>query len=139
MTNNSYKLIHAAQILVPKEGKQLLLLRKQAPDHYIWFLQNDRDEESETPISAPTIEESIRLAQKHWKNYFFKTFNCGFRYTLPERDEHGINALLYQMIASYSSPNGIYYEDDLGHNCFINFASDEAKSLWQKLKLQNRL
>ena len=65
--------------------------------------------------------------------------HCGFRYTLPERDEHGLNALFNQMVASYSSSNGVYFEQELGHPCIVQNASIQARLLWKKLKQANRL
>lgn len=133
------KLIHLAKVTLPKKGPHLLLLRKEDPIRYTWFEGYEADKERETEIFAPTAEEAIRQAYLHWKLANFRTVNCGFRYTLPERDEHGNNALFHQMIASYSSMNGVYFDEDVGHNCLVNFASDEAKTLWQELRLQNRL
>lgn len=133
------KLIHLAKVILPKKGACLLLLRREDPVRYVWYEQHSTDQELETSLFAPTAEEAIRRAYMNWKDHFFRTINCGFRYTLPERDEHGNNALFHQMIASYASMNGIYFDEDLGHNCFVNFASDEAKTLWKELQSQKRL
>lgn len=134
----THKLIHAACILVPRKGKQSLFLREVEPHKFVWF-ENNGPEETPTDISGPSIEEALRRARKHWRLHFFRTINCGFRYTLPERDEHGLNALFYQMVASYNSSNGVYFDDELGHNCLVNFASQEARTLWQILKQEGRL
>lgn len=131
------KVIHVARIL-PKGNLQYLLLRKVDPQTYVWYRQ-EGNSEVETSISRTSAEEAIHQARRFWKKDFFRLLNCGFRYTLPERDEHGSNALFHQMIASYSSPNGIYFDEDLGHNCFVNFASQEARDLWETLKTQGRL
>lgn len=133
------KLIHLAKIILPKKGAYLLLLRKDDPVRYTWYEEYEPTKERSTEIFAPTAEEAIRQAYSNWKEDNFRTINCGFRYTLPERDEHGNNALFHQMVASYSSMNGIYFDEELGHNCFINFASDEAKKLWKELQSQKRL
>lgn len=110
-----------------------LLLRKIDPHTYTWFrLRNS--EEVITPISSSTIPQAIQLASKQWKEDGFRTVNCGFRYTLPERDEHGCNALFHQMVSSYNSMNGVYFDEELGHNCIVNFASSEGRDLWSKLK-----
>ncbi|MBN9376908.1 MAG: hypothetical protein J0H93_00880 [Chlamydiales bacterium] len=132
------QLIHVAQITLETKGPRLLFLRKEDPVRFTWY-EDLVQEEKETEVFSTTALEAIRLAYLYWKNYSFKTLNCGFRYTLPERDEHGNNALFHQMIASYSSMNGIYFDEDLGHNCFVNFASDEAKNLWKNLQSQKRL
>lgn len=133
----SPKIIHVARIQ-PRGALRYLLLRKKDPHTFTWYEQEGSNE-NETSVSAPTFEEAMQQARRQWKNASFRTVNCGFRYTLPERDEHGCNALFHQMISSYNSPNGVYYDEELGHNCFINFASMEARDLWQKLKNEGRL
>ena len=132
------KLIHVARVFY-KNGPILLLLRKDDPIRYTWYEESDKGNENKTTLFAPTPEEAIKRAYLLWKDDCFRTINCGVRYTLPERDEHGNNALFHQMIASYSSMNGIYFDEDLGHNCFVNFASSEAKSLWKELQKQKRM
>lgn len=128
------KLIHVARIYTHGEWLTLYL-RKNENGHFTWYEgQENGLKETETPVSAQTMEEAMRLAPRHWKNHSFRTLNCGFRYTLPERDEHGINAFFHQMAASYSSSNGVYYDDELGNNCFVQNASEEAYALWQQLK-----
>lgn len=133
------KLIHLARVIVPKTGLRYLFLRKKDSHEFIWTEGLLEGEEQETGISGLKLEDAMREAVRKWRKTPFRMINCGFRYTLPERDEHGINALLHQMIASYSSFNGIYFDEDLGSNCFVNFASLEAKDLWQCLKKQNKL
>jgi hypothetical protein len=128
------KVIHAGTL----QDGTYLLLRKEGPDNYTWW--NDTGtSETETGVTGKTIEEAIKAARNKWKNQSFRTVICGFRYTLPERDEHGVNALFHQMISSYSNPTGVYQDDELGHSCLVQAASDEALRLWKKLKQQNRL
>lgn len=131
------KVIHAARIQ-PGGTVRYLLLKKMDPHTFAWVKLVNQDE-VETPVSALSFQEAMQQARKQWKNISFRTLNCGFRYTLPERDEHGGNALFHQMVSSYSSSNGVYFDDELGHNCFVNFASTEARELWQKLKNEGRL
>lgn len=135
------KLIHIAQFHPQGGSTHYLLLREITPKQFTWFERPGLHSniETETPVTAQTIEEAIRLAKKHWKPDAFRTLICGMRYTLPERDEHGINAFFYQMVASYNSPNGVYFDEELGHNCLVNFASLEARSLWQQLKQEGKL
>lgn len=133
-TNN---LIHAAKIY--RQGVWVyLLLRKISPTQYQWF-EDSKIQEIPSPIKAETSEEAIRLAKKEWKMDSFKLIECGFRFTLPERDEIGGNALFHQMAASYASVNGIYIDNELGHNCIVNNSSQEAIRLLQSLKSSNRL
>jgi hypothetical protein len=103
-------------------------------DHLVWLEAANTDSEVETSISGATVEEALWNARRFWKKQGFRTVNCGFRYTLPERDEHGCNALFHQMAASYGSFNGVYFDEDLGHNCFINFASQEALEIWKQVQ-----
>ena len=132
------KLMHVARVF--SKGKwNYLFLRKNNDGHFDWHEEMEQKYEIKTQVTAPTIEEAMRLAPRHWKNLSFNTLKCGFRYTLPERDEHGINALFHQMAASYSVGNGIYYDEELGNNCFVQNASDEAYQLWQRLAIQNRI
>lgn len=134
------KLIHIARIQSKGGGFKYLFLRKVDPQTFTWFEQNESNHsEMPTAISSTTVEEAIRLANREWSDSFIKPLNCGFRYTLPERDEHGNNALFHQMAASYASSNGVYFDEDLGNNCFINFASREARELMQTLKQEGRL
>lgn len=127
------KIIHAARVTM-KQRTSYLLLKQTGDQHFCW-MELDGVTEKKTPVASSTAEDAIRLARRHWRHKAFRTINCGFRYTLPERDEHGLNALFHQMAASYSSMNGIYFDPDIGNNCIVNFASEEARNLWKSLKL----
>lgn len=133
------KVIHAARILSSGGRIAYLLLRQCGDQRFCWYEYRGDGADVEMPVQAQTAEEALRLARGHWKMNSYRTVNCGFRYTLPERDEHGLNALFYQMTASYSSSNGVYFDTDLGNNCFVNFASEEARNLWKTLKQANKL
>jgi hypothetical protein len=139
MENKNSKLIHIARIQSEHSAGRLLFLREHAPHRYVWSREIENGDEEETLIVADSIEEALRLARKEWKNEGFHTLKCGFRYTLPERDEHGINALFHQMIASYNSMNGVYFDPEIGSNCFVQAASSESRDLWQRLKKENKL
>lgn len=136
MTN---KLIHVGTIREKNEGKRTLFLRECAPKEYLWFAETVDGTEEPTGLVSETIEDSLRIAHKHWRHSQFQGLRCGFRYTLPERDEHGMNALFFQMAASLSAFNGIYFDQELGHNCFVQNASQDAVDLWHKLRKENRL
>ena len=129
------KLIHAATIRVQNRGIRYLFLRQIEQFRFIWFLEEEPGVETETSIWGGSAEEAIFAAYKNWKIEEIQPLNCGFRYTLPERDEVGSNALLHQMISSYSSMNGVYFDEDLGFNCFVQNASLEARNLWKRLVL----
>lgn len=150
-------IIHIARIQPKGGGIVYLYLRKIDQNQYTWFQEkinevnstSDKSQTSDsqykneiqTPITAPNVEEALRLARKFWEpqNVSYRLVNCGFRYTLPERDEHGSNALFIQMVASYSSMNGVYFDEELGHLCIVHAASDEATQLLKRLKSENRL
>jgi hypothetical protein len=123
------KLIHVATIRLQNIGVVYLLLRQLEPYLYRWFKKEASGEEIETPIWGGTSEEAIASGKDAWKFDEFQTINCGFRYTLPERDEVGANALFCQMAASYSSMNGVYFDEELGSNCIVQNASLEARDL----------
>lgn len=133
MDQTKPRLIHLACILSSGDPNPRYLLLKQLDQQSFGWFEKTVAEEVAQPITAITIGKAILKARQHWKNDSFRTVNCGFRYTLPERDEHGMNALYYQMVASYSSSNGIYFDEEAGYNCFVNFASQEALSLWSQI------
>ncbi|WP_059359646.1 hypothetical protein [Parachlamydia acanthamoebae] len=137
MTNN-YPLIHVGFCKKPTPP-QYLFLRKVEEHRYIWFEEKADGEEATTEVEAQNVPEALRLAKAAWKDDYFEFMHCGFRYTLPERDEHGLNALFNQMVASYSSSNGVYFEQELGHPCIVQNASIQARLLRKKLKQANRL
>lgn len=126
-------LIHVAQI-VSQGAPKYVYLRQVEPRQFVWFEQGEGIEEQRTEMSSDNIEEAIRLARRHWKHQTFQTMNCGFRYTLPERDEHGLNALFWQMKASYSSPTGIYFDDEIGCNCIVQYAPSESRNFWKNMQ-----
>ena len=135
----SNKLIHIARIQPKGIPVVYLFLRQMDPHIFRWFEEKGSDE-IETPVFGNSPEEAIRQANRHWKlNMAFRTVICGFRFTLPERDEHGSNALFHQMVASYSSMNGFYFDEELGHNCIIQNASKESRELWDRLKTAGKL
>ncbi len=121
------RIIHAASLF--EEGEWIpLLLREKTPDHYAWFKGTE-----ELGVDATTPEEACKLLRKAFKGTPLSFYNCGFRFTLPERDETGTNALFYQMEASYNSPTGIYYDEELQASCIVRFASEEARELLKKV------
>ncbi len=132
MTTNESKLKDL--IHIGKVDRRYRFLRRLAPQHFGWFQQEPDGSEIALNVTALSIEEALRLANRVWRLEGFQMMNCGFRYTLPERDEHGSNALFYQMVASLQSPNGVYFDDELGGNCIVHFASLESRTLMQQLK-----
>lgn len=139
MTETKYgKLIHIGFIQIKGKGTVMVLLRQTKPLEYRWFEEINEDE-VETTLFSDHSEEALRLGINYWKDDFFRTLNCGFRYSLPERDEHGVNALFHQMAASYSSSNGIYFDEEVGSNCIVHNASLQARGLLNKLQQEARI
>lgn len=123
--------IHVAAI----NQKHYLFLRKLEDTNFQWFKTNSPFKtEIETPVVSNSIALAISEGYKYWKNNAFRLIHCGFRYTLPERDEVGSNALFLQMAFSYNSFNGRYFDEELGHLCYVDFASQEALEIWRKIR-----
>lgn len=141
MPTSTDNLIHIARIQ-PKGGNTHYLFLRKINDHYQWFEFNDKEQENELEnekkcdLKSPTIEEALQKGAQYWKkkDLSFRYLHCGTRFTLPERDEHGINALFYQMKASYKSINGVYFDEEVGHNCIVHNASFEALDLLKRFK-----
>jgi hypothetical protein len=121
------KLIHVAYKIGGHGRKQWLFLRELSHDCYSWFTEDGK----KTDVAAVSIDRAIRFAWEKWKDQGLHMLMCGFKYTLPERDEHGMNALYHEMVASYSTPNGIYFDGKAGFNCIVQNASLEALSFWR--------
>lgn len=119
----SHLKIHIAKILHPKKGRCYLFLVKE-DNLFRWIFESGE----ETGIQDSQVEEAIRLARREWKNQSFQTVKCGYRFTLPERDEIGNNALFHQLESSHKNFNGIYFDEELGHQCIVREASQEALS-----------
>lgn len=133
-------LIHVGRFLALGAEAKYLFLRSVNLHTFTWYEQSPllTEDETETSFTASTIEEALRIVNHALKDNDFRTLNCGFRYTLPERDEHGLNALFYQMVASYSSSNGVYFDEEIGCNCFVQNGSEEARNLWKQLKANEK-
>ena len=127
MTNLN-TIIHIAQ-LKNVTGTPYLILRCIEPRKFQWFKKENNSFETETPIQETTIENALFSAKKYWKSQGFEFIHCGFCYTLPERDEVGMNALFYQMVASYQTMTGVYFDEKLNSNCIIQNASLQARAL----------
>ncbi len=132
------KLLHAAKYFKDRHGWVLLLLRKTADQGCAWYEEVSDDAETPTGVIAENPEEALRLAYREWSRHSFRTIKCGYRFTLPERDEIGSNALIHQLIASFSVGNGVYFDEELGHQCIVRETSQEALDLWKRLAALKR-
>lgn len=134
------RLIHVAKCFPPYKGWRFLFLREQKDsEEFRWFIESNPETEEPTQIAASSVEEALRLAHVYWRDQQFRCIRCGYRFTLPERDEIGTNALFHQMVRSYQSFNGLYVDEELGHPCIVREISQEAHRLWRSLEAQNRL
>lgn len=114
--------------------KQYLFLQR-SDSSFHWLKMNPSfDEGIETPCQGETLARAIQAAYKMWQADFFTLLNCGFRYSLPVRDQTGCSAFFWQMAKSYSTPNGHYFDEEAGHLCFVDFASTEALAIWRKIR-----
>lgn len=132
------KLMHIGKISTER-GTTFLHLRQLDPKIYRWFRVDPTGNEIETEVVSDTIEESIRQASRFWHKDHYSSVGCGYRFTLPERDEHGNNALFYQMSSALQTINGIYFDEELGHFCQVRQIPLVAKELWKRLNKENRL
>ena len=86
-----------------------------------------------TDVVGESVAEAIDVGRQIWKEDYFKLIHCGFRYSLPVRDEVGENALFWQMAKSYAAAKGVYFDEDVGHQCVVQFASQEALRIWKEI------
>jgi hypothetical protein len=117
--------VHVAIIYPNGKGKEYLYL-KNGEDGYFW---------EGTDCRGNTVVEAISNGVKKWKIDHFRLLNCGFLYTVTERDEHGMNATFEEMRQSYQSSSGQFFHQGLGHMCFVQGSSDEALKI---LRSQNK-
>lgn len=116
------KILHVAKIY-PK-GLPSYLFLKEEEGRFLW---------EGTTCGGQSLEEALKEGSRMWKQDYFTLLHCGFRYSLPIRDEVGVNALFWQMAKSYATFNGIYFDEDVGHMCLVKFASQEALKVWKKI------
>ena len=127
------KIIHLAKKW--HAGRLQLLALVLLGKNYEW-IQAPLEDFVKTDLRAHSIEEAIVLARKTWKEEGFFLVNCGYRYTLPERDEHGLEALFHQMAKSLASMTGVYQDEELGHLCLVQNVSLEARHLLDEFKVK---
>ncbi|MCB1119487.1 MAG: hypothetical protein KDK65_05965 [Chlamydiia bacterium] len=84
----------------------------------------------EEEVQGESVEEALRLAWRKVEG--FRPFHCGMRFTLPERDEIGMEAYYWQMAKALEG-NGVYFDEELGHSCSVREISLEAKELYREL------
>lgn len=132
-------IVHVGTIRPKGPKKEYLLLRKTQNQHFEWFAEGPNGQEVSCDLAAPTIQEAIRLAWRKWETQHFLPLNCGFRFTLPERDEIGRNAYFYEMVASFGTATGPYLDDKVDHMCTVTQPSREALDVMKRLQAAGRL
>ncbi len=110
-----------------------LFLRQDDDNIFTWYSRDHEGNETDTGVRAERAEEAIRIGRRQWQEQSFTTLRCGYRFTLPERDEIGVNARFHQLTASLDTWNGIYFDTELGHQCIVKEWSHEAHNLWREL------
>lgn len=95
-------------------GKKWLTLHKEEDGLFRWYLDN-----MPTDIANTSAEASVKEARKRYREEHLKIHSCGNKFTLPERDEHGTPANFQEMVKSLRSMNGVFFDDQLGHNCIV--------------------
>jgi len=131
-------LIHIGKKVGSEGRSHYLFLRKVDSKGFVWFEVNRAFEEKETDCVAAEIPLAFTEARKKWHTDYFKLLHCGFRYSLPVRDEVGCNALFWEMVSSYSAPNGQFLDSASGQFYYVDNASDEALTLWRNLRNQKK-
>lgn len=126
-------LIHIGYVQKARE-RQYLFLRKTEAGQYAWEYAAPAEETNTPEVIADSAEEAIRLASLHWRAPAWQSLPCGFRFTLPERDEVGTPALFHQMVRSYRTGNGVYLDEELGSSCIIHDAPSLTLALWRRLE-----
>lgn len=108
---------HVATII----PKKILVLRQLE-----WHVLTEKGKEEPTGVKGESIPEAIENGYREWRLNSFQPLLCGICYTLPERDEIGRPALFCEMARSQKSFNGNYFDEELGHECFVQFTPQEA-------------
>jgi hypothetical protein len=112
------KIIHLAY-----SHNQLIKLIENENKQFIW-------ENISEPF--PTLESAMKWG---WKNIEgFIPLNCGYKFVLPERDEHGKEAFFIDAVRSLNSMNGIFFDETLGHNVIVHQIPEKTKILARTLK-----
>ena len=111
------KIIHKALV-----NNKWIDLVEIEPGQYGWF-----DGDLSLGLKASTIPLAFSMARKNFSS--FKPISAGYKYTLPERDEHGKEALYYEAVKSLESPNGVFFDEFAGHNAVVHLIPQKTIDL----------
>lgn len=104
--------------------KGTYLLQEESPGQYTWYL-NDQP----TEAKGTSVPLAIREARRLFRHDNFQTLLCGTRFFLPDRDEHGENALFSEMVRSLASGNGQYFDPAYGQNAIVREIPIKSRDL----------
>lgn len=113
--------IHAATI--KEEGKEKMLFLKKAQGGFQW---TDRE------VEFDSLPKALDYA---WKEKF-SLLPCGYKFTLPERDEHGTPALFEEMAKSLNSMSGVFFDEREGLNCIVHQIPTTTRRFFEQLKMK---
>lgn len=114
------KIIHIAKL----DRDKIITLQELTPGLFDWF-----DQDKSLNLSSSSIEEAFKKGRKELKARGFSPIHCGYKFTLPERDEHGKEALYIDMMKSLASPNGIFFDETMGHNAVVHQIPSYVRNL----------
>lgn len=120
------KLIHLAESDLGR-----LYLQETSEGRYQWFLGG-----APTGVEASSTEEAFRLATRRYAQNHFEPLQAGYKFTLPERDEHGAPALFIDMVRSLETPSGQYFDPASGHNYIVHQIPTRSRELYKNMYLQ---
>lgn len=132
-------LIHVATIR-PQGPREVYLFLRQLPNkRFCWFEERTKGREVATPLQASSLHEALHRGKQHWKKAHFQLVQCGFRFSLPERDEIGRPAFFSEMVLSYSSPTGSYSDPESGQPYEVTQAAQKSLHLMKLLLKEKRI
>ncbi len=111
------KIIHKARV-----NNKWIDLVEIEPAKYGWY-EGDRS----LDLNAGSIPLAFSIARKAFPD--FLPIAAGYKYTLPERDEHGKEALYCEAVKSLESPNGVFFDEKAGHNVVVHLIPQKTIDL----------
>ena len=116
------KIIHKALV-----NNKWIDLVEIEPGKYGWY-----EGEHSLDLNAASIPLAFVIARKAYPD--FNPIAAGYKYTLPERDEHGKEALYCEAVKSLESSNGVFFDEKAGHNVVVHLIPQKTIDLIRGLK-----
>lgn len=111
------KIIHKARV-----NNKWIDLVEIEPAKFGWY-----DGDRSLDLNATSIPLAFAKARKTFSN--FLPIAAGYKYTLPERDEHGKEALYCEAVKSLESSNGVFFDEKAGHNVVVHLIPQKTIDL----------